>query len=269
VLRNVLLKSLRDVRRGFAWWSVGLVGLVSLIVAVWPTVRDNPALIKLHETYPEELKAFVSFGGEFDFGTPAGYLGAELFSFMVPLLLLVAAIGAGAGAVAGEEERGTLDLLLAHPISRVRLALEKLAALVVEVTGLAAVLFVCLVAGSAAAGMKIAASNLAAATAGALFLALAYGGIAFALGAATGRRALAIGLSAAAAVAAYLVNGLAPLVDALEPAQKASPFYHYAAGDPLRHGLEAGHVLLLVAIAVAAAAVAVFAFDRRNIAVSA
>ncbi len=119
---SVVRKTLRDVRRSFIWWSAGLVGLVGMIVAAWPTVRDNPALKRLHETFPKELQAFVSFGGEFDYSTPAGYLGSELFSFMVPLLLLVAAIGAGAGALAGEEERGTLDLLLANPISRVRLA---------------------------------------------------------------------------------------------------------------------------------------------------
>ena len=47
---------------------------------------------------------------------------------MVPLLLMIAAIGAGAGAIAGEEERGTLELLLANPLSRRRLVLEKTAA---------------------------------------------------------------------------------------------------------------------------------------------
>ena len=39
---------------------------------------------------------------------------------MLPLLLLVYAIGAGSRAIAGEEESGTLDLLLAHPLSRRR-----------------------------------------------------------------------------------------------------------------------------------------------------
>ena len=265
---SVVRKTLRDVRRGFTWWSAGLVGLVGLIVAAWPTVRDNPALKRLHETFPKELQAFVSFGGEFDYSTPAGYLGSELFSFMVPLLLLVAAIGAGGGALAGEEERGTLDLLLANPISRVRLALEKFAALAVEVTGLAAVLLVALVVGSHAAGMRIALAHLAAATAGALLLALAYGAVAFALGAATGRRGLAIGVSAAAAVAAYLVNTLAPLVNAIGHLRRASPFYHYSAGDPLRHGLEAGSVLFLFAVVIVASAIAVVAFDRRSLATS-
>jgi len=268
LLRNVFLKSLHDVRRAVLWWSIGLVSYVALIVGMWPTVRDNPAIAKLHETYPEELQAFISFGGAFDFGTPAGYLGAELFSLMVPLLLLVAAIGAGARALAGEEERGTLELLLANPVSRTRLALEKLAALSAEVAALAAVLFVALVVGCAAAGMDVSTSGLASATFGALLLALANGSIAFALGAATGHGALAIGLSAAAAVAAYLVNGLAPLVDAINSIRWLSPFYHYVAGDPLREGLSLPHAAVLVAIGVVAVAVGVAAFDRRDVGVS-
>jgi ABC-2 type transport system permease protein len=269
VLRDVFLKSLRDVRRGFVWWSLGLVGYVTLIVAVWPTVRDNPALAKLHETLPEELKAFVSFGGEFDYSTPTGYLGGELFSFMVPLLLIVASIGAGARALAGEEERGTLELLLGNPISRTRLTLEKLAALTVEVAGLAIVLFVTLLAGAAAASMDVSAGHLAAATLSALLLALAFGAVAFALGAATGHAALAIGLSAAGAVAAYLVNGLAPLVHAIDSLRWLSPWYHYVAGDPLRQGISGWHALVLLGIAVVAAAVAVATFDRRDVGVSA
>jgi ABC-2 type transport system permease protein len=268
VLRNVFLKSVRDVRRAFVWWSVGLVGLVALIVAVWPSIRDNPALVEFRENYPEELQRFFSFGGEFDFGTPTGYLGTELFSFMVPLLLLVAGIGAGARSLAGEEERGTLDLLLAHPVRRVRLAVEKLAALTVELIGLAAVLLISLAVGATAAGMDVSLGHLAEATVSAFLLALAFAAVAFALGAATGRRGVAIGMSAATAVAAYLVYGLAPLVEAIGSVQWLSPWYFYAAADPLRHGLEPGHVLVLAAIAVIAAIAGLVAFDRRDVGVA-
>jgi len=72
MLRSVFLKSLRDIRRGFAWWSVGLAGLVALMVAVYPSVRDNPGLNKLVEDYPEALKAFIAFGGELDYTSGAG-----------------------------------------------------------------------------------------------------------------------------------------------------------------------------------------------------
>lgn len=267
MLRDVFLKSLRDVRRAFLWWSIGLVGYVALIVAVWPTVRDNPALATLHETLPEELRAFISFGGEFDYSTPTGYLGGELFSLMVPLLLLVAAIGAGARALAGEEEAGTLELLLSCPVSRERLVLEKLAALVVEVACLGAVLLLSLWAGARAVGMEISLGHLAAATASAVLLALLYGTLALLLGAATGRRGLTTAVVAAAAVAAYLVSSLAPLVAALEDVRVVSPFYHYAASDPLRHGLAPGHSLLLLAATALAAVLAPLALERRDVGV--
>jgi ABC-2 type transport system permease protein len=201
-----------------------------------------------------------------DYTSPAGYLGSELFSFMVPLLLMIAAIGAGAGTIAGEEERGTLELLLANPISRRRLVLEKAAAMTAEVLALGVVLLLSLWIGALLVGMDISLAHLTAATLSAVVLAIAYGAIALLLGAATGRRALAIGVSAAAAVAAYLVNGLAPLVDGLEVPRKLSPFYHYAAGDPLRHGLAASHSLVLLAIATAATLLAPAAFARRDIA---
>ncbi|MGZ8687334.1 MAG: hypothetical protein ACXWZP_02780 [Gaiellaceae bacterium] len=86
------------------------------------------------------------------------------------------------------------------------------------------------------------------------------------IGAAAPHRVLAIGVATAGAVAAYLVNGLAALVEALEAPQKASPFYDYAVGDPLRQGLARDHRLFLVAIAAAATTVGVLAFERRDIA---
>lgn len=265
MLRSIALKTLRDARRGFLWWSLGLVGLVALMVSVYPTVRSNPSLNKLVDEYPEALKAFIAFGGQVDYTSPAGYLGSELFSFMVPLLLMVAAIGGGAGVIAREEEQGTLELLMANPVSRARVVLEKSAAVAAEVAALGFVLWAALWVGAVSVGMDISAGHLAAATFSAVLLALAYGAIAVLLGAATGRRGLAVGVTAATAVAAYLVNGLAPLVDGLEIPRKVSPFYHYAAGDPLRHGLSLVHMSVLVAIAAAATLIAPAVFSRRDL----
>jgi beta-exotoxin I transport system permease protein len=266
VLRSVFLKSLRDLRRGFAWWSVGLASMAALMVSVYPSVRDNAALNKLVQDYPEPLKGFFGFGGELDYTSAAGYLGMELYSFIVPLLLLIAAVAAGSGAIAGEEERGTLDLLLSLPVSRPRLALEKFAALAAESAALGVVLWLSLWIGARAVGMQIGAGKLAAATAGAVALAVAYGSLALLAGCATGRRGLSIAIAAAAAVAAYLVNSLAPLVHAFDSVRQLSPFFHYAAGDPLRSGVDPFHLLVLLAIAAAGAAASAVAVRRRDLA---
>ncbi len=266
MLSSVFSKSLRDLRRSFAWWALGLAGYVALIVSVYPTIRDNPDLNKLVESYPEALKAFIAFGGQFDFTSAAGYLGSELFSFMIPALFLVATVGNGAGSIAGEEERGTLDLLLSAPLSRTRIAVEKLGAMCVEVAGLGFVLWLALWIGALAFGMHISAAHLGAAVLAVVVLAAAYGAIAFMLAAATGRKSLAVGVTVALAVGAYLVNSLASLVDALGPFQKVSPFYHYAAGDPLHRGLDPWHTLFLLGVGAAAAVVGVVLFARRDVA---
>jgi ABC-2 type transport system permease protein len=265
VLGSVFAKSLRDLRRSFAWWSLGLVGYVALITAVYPTIRDNPDLNELVESYPEALKAFIAFGGQLDFTSAAGYIGSELFSFMIPALFLVASVGNGAGSIAGEEERGTLDLLLSAPISRTRVAVEKVGAMCAEVAGLGVVLWLALLIGSRAFGMDLSAGHLGAAVVVLVALAAAYGSIAFMFAAGTGRKALAIGATVALAVAGYLVNSLASLVDALEPFQKISPFYHYAAGDPLRRGLDPWHTLFLLAVGAAAVVIGVVLFARRDV----
>lgn len=246
---RVLLRSLDDSRRTMLWWSVGLIGLVAMIVSVYPSVRDNSGLNKLAQDYPEALKAFIGFGGTVDYTTGAGYLGTELFSFMVPLLLLFVSVGAGARAIAGEERSGTLDLLLANPISRRRLVLEKLGALVAELALLGFVLWASLAVAAPLVELHVGVGKLAAVTLDAALLALVFGTLGLLVGCATGNKTMALAAPAAAAVAAYLVNGLGALVHALEPLQKATPFHLYTSGDPLRHGLPLGQTALLLLLA--------------------
>lgn len=264
---EVMLSTLRMARRSMLWWSVGIVALVALMVAVYPSVRDNPAMDAILESYPELVQAFVAFGGTLDYTSPAGYLGAELFSMMLPLLFIIAAIVAGSKAIAGEEEAGTLDLLLAMPLSRTRVLLEKTAALAVEMVLLGAVLFASLAIGTRAAGMDVGVGALAAASFDVVALAWVYGALAVLLGAAIGRRAIAGGIAAALAVLAYVLNALAPLVDALEPLRPYSPWYHYADSAPLTTGLDPVNVGVLLAIAAGLVVIAPFLLRRRDVGV--
>ena len=263
MLRSVFAKTLRDRRRGAIGWSVGLVALVAVIAAYWPSVRDSPELQAFARDLPEALRALVGGG---DYGTAAGYLNAELFSFIVPLLFLIVAIGLGARAVAAEEERGTIDLLMAMPLTRRRMLLEKVAAGVVVLLALGAVLFGATVLGAAVADMGVEVARLAEITLATVLLALPFGALALAIGCATGARGLASGLTATAAVAAYMLNGLAPLVDSLEGYRDLSPFAWYASDAVLAgDGLALWRAGLLVGVAAVLLAVALVALERRDL----
>jgi ABC-2 type transport system permease protein len=96
-------------------------------------------------------------------------------------------------------------------------------------------------------------------------LGLVFGSLALALGAATGHLGLARGVPAAVAVVAYLVNGLGGMVQWLEPFQRLSPFYQFAAHDPLRHGVSYPSAAVAVATVLVLVGLAVWGFRRRDI----
>ncbi|MGZ4268504.1 MAG: ABC transporter permease [Solirubrobacteraceae bacterium] len=260
---TILVKSLRDRRRSVIGWGVGIAALTALLFLYWPSIKGNPELDRFIQRLPEAVRAITGRGG---YSTPAGYLNTELFSFMMPLLLLVVAIGMGARAIAGEEERGTLELLLSTPVSRRRVLLEKVAAGLLIMLALGAVLLAALLIGARASSMDISAGRLAAAAASAVALSLPFGALALALGCATGVRGAAIGPTVAVAVATYLLNTLGPLTSALRPYKSLSPFDWYGSEAALSSGPRWGYLALLAGTAAVLCALAAVLFDRRDIA---
>ena len=100
------------------------------------------------------------------------------------------------------------------------------------------VVFVLLLISNPLLDLQLSIEGMLAVNVAAGLLGLLFGAMALALGALTGRRGLAIGLSAGIAVAAFFLYGLAPLVDALEPLGKLSPFYWYLEPNPLANGFD-------------------------------
>ncbi len=264
MLRNVFLKTLRDQRRSFLWWSIGLLALTSLTVAFYPAFRDSTEFDEIFEQMPEALGRI--FAGEFtDFTSPEGFLNSQLFVLVVPIMFIFFAVLGGSGAIAGEEGAGTLSLLLTSPMRRWRVVVEKFGAVVVATLALAFLLWVSLAVGAVVVDLDVSAPRLAAASLSTALLGIAFGAFALALGCITGVRGTSAGAASAVAMAAYLLNALAPLADALTPLQKLSPFYYFIGADPLTNGLDLLHVAVLLGLTAAGLGVALVAFERRDL----
>lgn len=264
MLTSVLTKTLRDQARGLLGWSISLALLVAMYVAIWPTVRDEPSMSDFLEQMPEAFRSLFASSGA-DMSTPTGYVQVELLSFMAPIAVLMYAIGAGAGAVGAEEDRHTLDLLLSNPVSRSRVILDKFLAMTAGTFLLAAVMGVALVAEGRLVDLDLAVGTVAATMLHLALLGVVFGCLALALSASTGRTGISRGIPAVVAVVAYVVNGLAPLVDWLERVQRLSPFFQYIGHDPLRQGLDAGSLAISTATALVLLALAVLGFRRRDV----
>ena len=260
---EVLRETLRDRRALIGGLAASLVILVAVMAVFWPSVRDSTDLQSFMRDLPEGVRAVV---GDADYGTAAGFLSGELFSFMVPLLMLVGAIGLGARAIAGEEEVGTIDLLLSLPITRRRVLAEKTAAGALATILLGVALLGALVAASALAGMRLDTANVAAIALASVLLAWPFGALALLVGCATGRRSLATAAAVGVAVVAYLLHALAPLVDAPRAIDDLSPFTWYAGDTVLTDGIGAGHVVAPIVVSAVLCAAAALVLDRRDLA---
>jgi len=268
MLRSVFGAALWSRRRSLAWWVGGSFAYLLFLGSAFPALRENAAeWERMLENYPEALRAMFNMVEGASFGTGPGFLHMELFSLVLPLLLMVFAVGFGARAVAGEEEEGTLDLVLSAPITRRRVIAEQFAAMVVSTLAIGVVTCAGILLAGAAFDMGLVPGRVAAATFAAALIALVFGTLALAVGAMTGRRGLAVGVAGAAALAAYLVFSLAEMVSWLGTIQKASPWYYYAASAPVLRGLEWAHVGVLAAIVVALFAAGALVLERRDLAV--
>ena len=177
------------------------------------------------------------------------------------------AIGVAAWAISGDEAAGTLELLLANPVGRGRVAAERAGALVVLLATLTAVCGAALIAMAPAAGLKdgLSAGRLVAATVACALLALVHAAIAFAVGAATGSRPAALATAAAAAVAGFLIQGLARQVPALRPIRAASPWQWLLDSDPLANGLGWRAWALPLAVTAVLVILGTIRFEHRDL----
>jgi ABC-2 type transport system permease protein len=183
---------------------------------------------------------------------------------MLPGLFLVYSIGHGARSLAGEEERGTLELLLVTPVSGARIVLDKALALAVSVVALGTVLFAATRIGSFIFGLGISAAAAASGALAMTLLGLEYGVLALTVGAVTGRRTTAIGIAAAAAAAAYVVYAAGLILPRFESWQPYSPIHQAFHNGPLGGGLQLSYLWLLAG-AVVLTIFALPALDGRDI----
>jgi ABC-2 type transport system permease protein len=144
MFRSILSKSLRDYRVPMLAWGFGL--LVFMVVEV---AMATPAVVT---AYISLVKILSFWGDPYAMNTAAGYITFRYMETAWPILLSIWPILAGARLVRGEEERGTMDVLLATSQTRTRLLLEKVGALVIALLVIAVLYAVGVVAGEAALG---------------------------------------------------------------------------------------------------------------------
>jgi len=264
LLRNVFSKTVRDLRWPTFWVALGMGAMTGYFALLFPTYAKIVDLNSILDKMGPAAKLLGASMG--DASTLIGFLHIELFSMILPALMVAFTAGMASGFTAGEESRGTIDVLLSYPVSRRRLVLEKTLAVVLGCVVSAVVVWVFAVVGAAASASVLPWDKLAAALVMVVLIGLAFGAIAMSISAFTGNRGASIGVAVALMVAMYLVDALSNIVDSLGMVRPLSLFRYYTGGDPLRNGIDFADAGVLAAVAVAFLVVSLIAFERRDLA---
>lgn len=263
---QVLIQLIWRRRFSLLWWALGILGADGLLAVAYPAVRDNTELDKTFAGLPLGVQAALGLQAG-ALTSPAGYLNSQYFANVLPILLLVFAVGLGAWCISGDEGGGTLELLLSNPVSRFRVSLERLGGLMVALLALTAVAGLGLVALAPVTGLSrgLASDRILEATVATGLLALAFAAVAFSTGAATGSRGAAISVASVVAVALFIIEGLAEQVKILRPVREASPWHWLLGTDPIRNGMLWESWVLPLLVSAALTLVGAFLFARRDL----
>jgi ABC-2 type transport system permease protein len=264
---TLFARLLADRRRGALWWALGTILGVASIVGLWPTVRDNQDIERVVRDLPASVRALIGSQASIPLFSAPGYLQARLFSTTLPLILLVYAIGLGARAIGGAEEDGTLELVVVAPVTRRRVAVQRLAASAVLLLAIAAIGFVTAVVLGAAVGLfdDVTPGRTVIATLAVTELALLFLVIAFATGAIAGRRGPAIAVASAVAVGTYVLHGLAGAAPDIQALRVVSPWWWILDRNLLVQDATFLALGLPVVLAAALAVLGCARFERRDL----
>jgi ABC-2 type transport system permease protein len=259
---TVFKHSLSRSRGGILGWGLSLGFFAYLMVLFFDTIAaDIETFSTLLDAYPPELMAF--FGEAAEFTTPEGFLSLEFFSFM-PLVLGVYAVIGGAGLLASDEESGTLDLLLAQPVSRSSLFWGRLLSWVAVMVLILTIVWSAVMISANFYLAEYEGIRLAGGLASLGALMSFFFGLALLLSMVLPSRRLAAMGAGIFLVAAFFVSGLSAINDTLSTISEYLPMYYYQ-GDTWSQGFEINDFAILIGFSAVFALLAWWRFGARDI----
>ncbi len=240
-------------------WGGVLGAYAAAMVASYLSFGDPEQMEQLLSAYPEGmLEAF----GITDMSTIEGYLSSQIFN-LIPLAVAFFPILALSSAIAGSEERGTIDVLLGNPIPRWQLVVASFVATAASLLAIVAIMGGLMYGTALLTDIELDFTASVEAVLSLWPISIFFGGLALLCSAVFHRRALAIAVPGFVLLAMYLADTLGRVSEELEAYRDFSVFYYY--GAAITDGIDWPSFFGVSGAAVFFALLAVVAFRRRDI----
>jgi ABC-2 type transport system permease protein len=261
-LSSVFLKTLRDYRVAILGWGIGM-GLV---------VVSPMASVATLVTTPQAREQLISLAASFAWNadvvavdTIGGYATWKIGIFV--FLIAIWPLLAGSRMLRGEEERGSIDVLLSAPRPRIRVALEKLAAMWIALLAMGLLIGLLAFGGGQKFGGEFTLGDALLFGLNLALLCSVIGGLALLISQFTQEHGRAAGWTAGLLLIFIVMDMVHRVIANTEWISRLSPVYYYNLSKPLvpSHGVNVGAMVVLLGLTAVLSGAAVWLFVRRDI----
>lgn len=138
---NLLKRALKDRWRGASIFGLSLFLYAWMMIWFMPVFLENVQFKELIAKYPKAIMSLFAGASNIDFFSPEGFMTVEFLALWFPIIVIGFAITMATAIVSKEVGDGTMDFLLAQPISRQSLILSRFAALILYLIALVVITF--------------------------------------------------------------------------------------------------------------------------------
>jgi len=260
MLDNIFKKTIYEKRWMVVGWSISTALFCFFIVLVFPVFRD--AFGESFAQIPDSLKGFL--GDKTAYTTLNGFVDIQVIYQMVFMPVIMGIILCS-GLLAGKQEQGVLQTLLAQPVKRSTVYIQMFWASAVIIGIVSSMIFIFTWLGALIISEPIDLSRLLQATISTWLVSLLISVLAFAVGAITLKRGFSGMIAGILFFVSYLVTSLAPSVKYLKIPNDFSFFKYFNSPSVMMNGLRLSNVLVLSGITILLAAAGFLVFVKRDI----
>lgn len=260
---TIIRHELRQNRISLAVWTAAVGFLMAVCILIFPEMKEE--MDGVSDMFASMGSFTAAFGmDQVSFGTLTGFYAIECGNILGLGGAFFAAL-CGVAALAKEEKEHTAEFLLTHPVSRVRIVSEKLAAVLLQVIVLNAVVYAVSIGSIVLIGEEMPWREVSLLHLAYLLLQVEIAGICFGISAFLRHANLGIGLGTAAVL--YFLNLIANITDSAEFLNLLTPF-GYAEGAEIvtEVSLDRGLIALGMAYGAVGIAAAYMKYCRKDIA---
>jgi ABC-2 type transport system permease protein len=122
---STISKELYQRRWAIIGFSAGAFLFLLIYTSIYPSIQhESVKFNELLKSYPKALLDAFNID-QLNLSTLSGFLSAEHFSLVWPLMAIFLALSLAGQTIAGEIEKGTMALLLSLPLGRIKLFISK------------------------------------------------------------------------------------------------------------------------------------------------